>query len=967
MSRPWQFRSVRTRQAFWFLVVSLGPLLLVATVLYFQRAAALRVDEIDKLETIRDLKVREIEGWLDEREGDVAVVAGDLEVRGLAGLAGRARDSWSDEERARVEGVRGLLARYVEHYAVYAEVCLVDAASGAVVVSSDPSRDGLVEPSRALLAGPLQSGEPYIGDVHVEPGRDEPTMVLAGPVRGPGGGAPFGVVAMRVDLRRSLFPKMMDYTGLGTTGETLLVDRERVAINELRWPPHAPLQLQIDAEPAVRAAAGETGIVEAEDYRGEPVLAAFTHVERTGWGFVAKRDRAEVYAPIRAMLRDLAAVVGASALAVLLLALLLGRVVARPIVAMAEVAERIRGGDLEARCEVAGDDEVAHLGRALDDMTGTVRSELIVREAVAEVAATAAAAQHVDELAGDLVAVLARVTGAPVAAWYRRDDSGRKLRLLTALGLRADAPAEFDAAHHEGELGVALARRAVCYTRALPDDSAFTFKAVAGTVLPRELATVPLSVDGRTEAVISLASPAGFEPEHRQVLEQTRVPLQTALSSLLAAERVARLAGELQAANESLQATNEELASQAEELRVQAEELVAQRAQVEQADRLKSEFLANMSHELRTPLNSMLALTQLMATRGPGTDPAQEAEYLGVIERNGRQLLALINDLLDLSKIEAGQQEVALGEVEPAAAARAAVDTVEPLAAEKGLALELAVADDAPTLRSDRAKVRRILLNLLSNAVKFTEAGRVELRVAPAGDGVAFAVRDTGPGIAEADRELVFDAFRQVDGSATRRHGGTGLGLAISRRLARLLGGDLTVDSEVGRGSTFTLTLPGRYPEDRSEAAVVRERTTPPRGSLAVPAQPRVLVVEDDPIAAIQIRSVLEEQGCEVAVAVGGERGVAAVRAAVPDLMVLDLMMPGLDGFGVLERIRSIPAAEALPVLVLTARELTAGDRARLRHNHVHELIQKGSLDRDQLVARVAALLARTGGDRDSS
>ncbi|MCP3999018.1 MAG: hybrid sensor histidine kinase/response regulator, partial [bacterium] len=193
----------------------------------------------------------------------------------------------------------------------------------------------------------------------------------------------------------------------------------------------------------------------------------------------------------------------------------------------------------------------------------------------------------------------------------------------------------------------------------------FIFKAVAGTAMPREIVTIPLLIGNRVRAVLSLATLGEYTQEYRQILEQAWIGLNTALSNLMAAEETSRMAGELQSVNEELQATNEELQSQAEELQQQTEELQqqteeleAQRRQVAEADRLKSEFLSNMSHELRTPLNSVLALSQLMISRGLGKDLEQESEYLGVIERNGRQLLDLINDILNLSKIEAGQQEV---------------------------------------------------------------------------------------------------------------------------------------------------------------------------------------------------------------------------------------------------------------------------------------------------------------------
>ena len=420
---------------------------------------------------------------------------------------------------------------------------------------------------------------------------------------------------------------------------------------------------------------------------------------------------------------------------------------------------------------------------------------------------------------------------------------------------------------------------------------------------------------------------------------------------------------ELQAQSEELQAQTEELQAQTEELRAQTEELERQRLRVEEADRLKSEFLSNMSHELRTPLNSVLALTQLMITRGTGKDAAQEAEYLQVIERNGRHLLHLINDILDIARIESGRGQLTLTEIDPGETCARALETVRPLAAERGLELK-AGHGDLPRISTDEDKLQQLLINLLSNAVKFTERGEIELTVEEVGDRVRFVVRDTGVGITPEVLPYIFDKFRQADGSSTRRFEGTGLGLAICRSLAKILGGEITVESLVGRGSTFTLTLPktGPGPQEAADGTpLIRPSPgtapTQPPPSAARREPPLILVVEDNPVAALQIRTVLEEQGYVVQAVSSGAEALAALPQVRPDLIILDLMMPEVDGFQVLEQLRAMPATATIPVLVLTARELTPEDRARLAPHHIRQFVQKGSLNREELAACVRRLL----------
>ena len=245
----------------------------------------------------------------------------------------------------------------------------------------------------------------------------------------------------------------------------------------------------------------------------------------------------------------------------------------------------------------------------------------------------------------------------------------------------------------------------------------------------------------------------------------------------------------------------------------------AAQAQAEMASKHKSEFLANMTHELRTPLNAILGLSGMLLEDADDPDPRELAESLTRITGSAQHLLALINEILDLSKIEAGRMTVMLETFSPAALAEEALATVAPMAKEKGLALRSDYADGLPALESDSQRVRQILINLVGNAVKFTDDGEVRLALSASPEGLRFSVADTGPGIAPADLARLFQEFTQLDASRTRKFGGTGLGLAISRRMARLLGGDITVQSTPGEGSTFVLTLPLHAPVDLAPAA----------------------------------------------------------------------------------------------------------------------------------------------------
>ncbi len=964
MNARLRFRSVKTRQAFWFLVVAMLPIFTAVVILYFQRAAVIRGREFEKLQTVRDLKVRELNGWLDERLGDLAVAASNDDIRGLERILAKPRIEWTEQDLEDVAGVRGMLQRYVDHYDSYHELFVVCAVHPKMEISNLADREGRHGSKASYFTEALRKKDIHVTPIYHSKTEGEPAMSVSIPVycSEHDGEHIFAVLVASVDLDRSLYPLLQEHTGLGKTGETLLVNEEGYALNELRWYDHAPLTLKITAEAAARAAAGETGITEMPDYRGEMVLAAYTHIPRTGWGFVAKRDLAEVYEPIHAMLWDMAILLGVSAAVVLLAALALSRVISRPVLEISETVQHLAAGDLKARYCGRGSDEVAALGTSFNAMADRLASQMAILRGGGEVSKTMVAAADVKSFASDLLMKLLEVTESHLGAFYVHREDGQNFRHVASVGLTAEAVPSFSAEICEGELGRALATKRIAFIEGIPENTLFVFKTTAGMAIPREIVTIPLLVEEEVAAVVSLATLGGFSQDHRKILDQVQIGMNIAFSNLLATERTARMAEELRFSNEELTSLNEELQSQSEELRDQADELEVQRAALDEANRLKSQFLSNMSHELRTPLNSVMALSQLMLSRGPGKDPEQDAEYLQVIERNGRHLLNLINELLDLSKIESGRMEAIVTEFDPRQVVDRALETARLLAEEKSLPIRVHIAD-VPKMRSDEEKVYQILLNLLSNAVKFTEAGQIEVTVAAADEQVSFAVRDTGIGIAAGDLDHVFNEFRQVDGSTTRRHAGTGLGLNIGRKLARLLGGDLTVESTPGEGSTFALTLPVQCPAPPQTAPATRLPTETP-STAAKPVgpgsgQPRILVVEDNEVAALQILSVLEERGYLVTVATGGGEAIESVKHQVPDAIVLDLMMPEIDGFQVLEEIRSDERTSAVPVLVLTSKELTAEDHARLTQNNIQELIQKGSVDRGQLLKHVDELLGR--------
>ncbi len=361
-----------------------------------------------------------------------------------------------------------------------------------------------------------------------------------------------------------------------------------------------------------------------------------------------------------------------------------------------------------------------------------------------------------------------------------------------------------------------------------------------------------------------------------------------------------------------------------------ARELAAKNKEVERANRLKSEFLANMSHELRTPLNSVLALSQILLDRLDGDLTAEQEKQVEIIERNGHNLLRLINDVLDLSKIEAGRVELDIKSVSVPDLLSSVRSTVAPLAGRKALALHTEIAPDVPVCHTDENKLKQVLLNLLSNAVKFTEHGSVTLRACAGRPGVfaadaavwiTFEVEDTGIGIAPDDQATVWEEFQQIDGSLSRRYEGTGLGLAIVRRLVRLLGGDIMLDSTPGQGSTFRFWLPTAWHDQTAPAIVFTPSAhddVPDAPIMITPAKPLVLVVDDDVEVSYILEKYLRDEGYQIEVAQDGDEAIRKARQLQPFAITLDVALPGRDGWDVMQTLKSDPATQAIPIIMIS-------------------------------------------------
>ena len=593
--------------------------------------------------------------------------------------------------------------------------------------------------------------------------------------------------------------------------------------------------------------------------------------------------------------------------------------------------------------------------------------------------------------AAALGAVVAH-TQAAVGALYRVQ--GAQLVRIAGHALAPEGSPAVLAAHG-GQLGQALADRQPRRVRGL-EGTQLRIAAGVGSREPAEIVIAPAIVDDRAIGVLELGFTGAADERIEDLLASVMTTIATAirgaeqrtrLQELL--EETQRQGEELQAQHEELRVTNEELEAQGSalreagrrqeaaqheleaananleeqtaELEAQKDEMLAAQHRLEerarelaQASQYKSEFLAKMSHELRTPLNSSLILARLLGDNSSGNLTPEQVKFANTIHAAGNDLLVLINDILDLAKIEAGKLELRTGQVHLARIRDQMLREFEPLARSRGLGFTVDIGPGVPEgMITDEQRLVQVLRNLASNACKFTEKGAVTIAIGADGDRITYAVRDTGIGIPRDHLERVFEAFHQVDGSVSRRHGGTGLGLAISRELAALLGGTLDMTSTVGAGTTFTLSIPreirtgaitvatpghtplqttGILPTYGDGAPVPpahrRSSNTPPPVGAMVEAlggddrerldrgRRTLLVIEDDPAFAGILRDLGREMGFQVLLAGTADEGIAMALRYVPDGVLLDMQLPDHSGLSVLERLKRQPATRHIPVHV---------------------------------------------------
>ncbi len=802
--------------------------------------------------------------------------------------------------------------------------------------------------------------------------------------------------------------------GLGATAETYLVGpdltvrsksildrnehliKEKMITPQTRFP-ESHTQEKGSVYPEKDTDQGTDKAMIYEGPHGYPVIGVHHdfQVENAGFSVIAEISEKEAFSMVSRLRRTMLFLIGVTAFMVTVFILLTVRRFVTPVLLLSSGAKRVEKGDFSLHIDVTTRNEIGDLAVSFNAMIDSLRRTMEensrqdwIKTGRMDLGRNMRGVSDLSELCNRIIRFLVKYLNGDIGALYVAEE-GKRLKLYGRYALSPNFSVSDTIAFGEGLAGEAALIKQRILLDQIPEDYLHIQSGLCKTS-PRSILIKPCLHNSNVINIIEMGAMEPFSENALMFLDLVCDDIAIAIRTILTHMDVQRLleksqvqAEELEVQQEELRQTNEKLAAQSAELEKQAAQLELQKSQIQRrnteleaaqiiieqkakdlknASRYKSEFLANMSHELRTPLNGILLLSRHLADNTKSHLGSEDVACAETIYSSGHELLKLINDVLDLSKIEAGKVHIVEENVVLHDMADAMENMFRPVAEENGVELSINMSEDLPEMiYTDGQRLSQILRNLLANAFKFTEKGGVTLEISRLQeeehkDWIAFAVKDTGIGIPEDKQGLIFEAFEQVDGSISRHFGGTGLGLSISRRYADVLGGRLSLSSRVGKGSVFTLVLPEKFEKNAAgsgipkekEISVDKEDDTEKDGQAAMcetektyavdglenvyvaddrkiitPDTRSVLIIEDDPIFAKILCDVAREKGFKVLVAKSGETGLHMIDYYKPDSIILDMVLPRMSGRTVISRLKENLATRHIPIHVISGIEST--------------------------------------------
>lgn len=627
-----------------------------------------------------------------------------------------------------------------------------------------------------------------------------------------------------------------------------------------------------------------------------------------------------------------------------------------PVIQLKKAALSFLDGNYDARVAYESRNEFGDLANSYNHMFTMIAEDASLQRMFDVYNDTYQPQEKPEDSIALLLQVLVRVTEMEAAGLYLLTEDGKKLLLHGSFGASGHIKPEYDLSSLEGDLAKVVAEKTMIYLEELDDQVHFIFPTAFGDVIPNTIVLIPIFSQNQLQALLTMASIAPIKQVHREFLKQAHESLSSRIEGIMADQKINGYLDYMEKQNRELEMQQSEMEQLNQELESQNTELEVQKQLLAEANQHKTSFLSTMSHELRTPLNSVIALSSVLERRLKGKIGDEEHSYLSIIERNGKALLALINDILDISRIESGRIEVHVVQFDPCETMEDMFLSMEAMAKQKGIALQTRCELGDIRMESDPDKFHHIVQNILGNAIKFTEKGSVSITSYVQNESIIIEVKDTGIGIPESVLPHIFEDFRQADTSTSRKYGGSGLGLAIAKRYAILLQGDITVESQEGEGSLFRIQLPLRI-HSRTQPSSIRERISQPR---VLVGKSSVLIVEDDPGMLAQLQDLIAHESMEIQTAMTVAEAKSAIQKMVPDALLLDIQLPDGECDLILESIRSHADTAQIPAIILTAKDLNPEELNRYESFGVFRILKKGEINRVDLLSAIFSSLQKT-------
>jgi len=862
----------------YFSLLSIVTVLLVAVSANVRSRDALRRSVIDRLDVATSLKESQVNQWVDNQRRDVILMTQlpDFLINSEVAFT---KDRESLEFKASIDGLRKFMTDISSVKPNIRQISILT-NNGITIISTDKQKEGKYQPlGNTTTYFTRDQSRVIVPNFYISPISGKAAMTFAAPLSNRSGDR-IGVVAVDLDLQ-GVDDIIRQNTGLGKSGETYIVGRlaSKNILLSGGGADNQELAKDIKSEGITAAAIGKDGEGLYRNYKNVPVLGSFVWIDNLNLALIAEISQSEAFEPADRLARDIL-LIGLSSAGILLTAVyLIARRISQPILAIADAANQVAGGNLNSQAPVLTEDEIGILAIAFNQMTSQLKNS---GEQLADYSRTLE--QKVEQRTSEIKAIIDNMVDGLVVV----DGEDRITQFNPALA---------------GMIGVSS--KAIAASEKYND--IFKYQEITNIITstrenPKQVFTAEFALpDRRTGKAVATSI---FRENHGVVTELTTNYLGTVI-------------------------------------------LIRDITAEKEVDRMKTDFISTVSHELRTPLTSVLGFAKLIQKKLDETifpliqtddkkvkrSVRQVAENIEIIVSEGIRLTKLINEVLDVAKIEAGKMQWNMDKLAITEVIDRAFSATSALFEQKGLIPIREIDADLPNIKGDKDRLIQVVINLISNAVKFTEQGSITCRVKHTDQTITVSVVDQGVGISESDQPKVFEKFKQVGDTLTDKPQGTGLGLPISREIIEHHGGRIWVESEIGKGSTFSFTLPifqdkenDHKPQipainfdmliDQLKKRVMFEQQS--EDQIANGSPKKILVIDDDASIRSLLRQELESKGYEVYEAENGQAAIAKVREVRPDLITLDIIMQGINGYDVASILKSDPVTLDIPIIMVS-------------------------------------------------